>query len=337
MIVIDGSQGEGGGQILRNALALSLITSQPFRIHNIRAGRERPGLMRQHLTAIEAAIAIGNAQCDGAGIGASEIVFRPGTVRGGDYHFAIGTAGSAGLVLQTVLMPLVLAEAPSRIVLEGGTHNLQAPPFEFIDRCFLPLINRMGPAVTARLVRHGFYPSGGGRIEIEIVPAPLRRLECAQRGALRTRQAVALIAGLAGDIARREIETARKQLDWPEDAFRIEVLAEDRGPGNVLLLEATFEHVTEIVAGFGRMGVSAESLARTAAARMAGYLESPAFAGPYLADQLILPFALAGGGSFTTVKPSNHTRTAADIVPLFLHRRCTIEAQSNGTHLLSVR
>lgn len=337
MIVIDGSQGEGGGQILRNALALSLITDQPFRIHNIRAGRERPGLMRQHLTAIEAAVAIGNAQCDGAGIGASEIVFRPGAVTGGDYHFAVGTAGSAGLVLQTVLMPLILANTPSRLVLEGGTHNLQAPPFEFIDRCFLPLINRMGPTVRARLVRYGFYPSGGGRMEIDITPAPLHRLECIQRGAMLSRQAVALIAGLPEEIARREILAARSQLDWPEDAFRIEALAEDRGPGNVLLLEAVFEQVTEIVTGFGKLGVSAESLANRAAARMSGYVASGAFVGPYLADQLILPFAVAGGGIFTTVKPSSHTRTAADIVALFLDRRCLIEAQTDGTHLIAVR
>lgn len=337
MIVIDGSQGEGGGQILRNALALSLITGQPFRIHAIRAGREKPGLMRQHLTAIEAAIAIGNAQCDGARIGASEIVFRPGAVRSGDYHFAIGTAGSAGLVLQTILPPLMLTDASSRIVLEGGTHNLQAPPFEFLDRCFLPLINRMGPAVTARLVRHGFYPSGGGRMEIDVAPAPLRRLECIERGSLRAQRAVALIAGLPGDIARREIETARKLLDWPEDAFRIEMLAEGRGPGNVLLLEAAFEHVTEIVAGFGQLGTSAESLAKRAAARMSGYVASGAFAGPYLADQLIMPFAIAGGGAFTTVKPSRHTRTAADIVTMFLDRRCSIEARSDGAHLVSIR
>jgi RNA 3'-terminal phosphate cyclase (ATP) len=337
MITIDGSQGEGGGQILRNALALSLITGQPFRIHNIRAGRERPGLMRQHLTAIQAAVGIGGASCDGAGIGASEIVFRPGQVRGGDYHFAIGTAGSAGLVLQTVLMPLVLADAPSKIVLEGGTHNMQAPPFEFLERCFLPLINRMGPTVTARLLRYGFYPSGGGRMEIDIVPAPLRRLECIQRGSLQAQRVVALIAGLPGDIARREIEAARKQLDWAQDAFHIETLAEDRGPGNVLLLEAAFEHVTEIVAGFGRLGLSAESLAKRAVARMSGYVASGAFAGPYLADQLILPFAVAGGGSFTTVKPSNHTRTAADIIALFLDRRCAITLQEDASHLVTVR
>ncbi len=154
MIIIDGSEGEGGGQVVRNALALSLVTGQPFQITNIRGKREKPGLMRQHLTAVEAACQIGDAECEGAAVGSSDIAFRPGTVRPGDYHFAVGTAGSTGLVLQTVLMPLLLAETPSRLVLEGGTHNMMAPPFEFIERVFLPVINRMGPRVEARLIRH---------------------------------------------------------------------------------------------------------------------------------------------------------------------------------------
>lgn len=337
MIVIDGSQGEGGGQMLRNALALSLITGQPFRIHNIRAGRERPGLMRQHLTAVEAAVTIGGASCEGAGIGAAEIIFRPGTVKSGNYRFAVGTAGSTGLVLQTLLPPLMIADAPSRLVLEGGTHNLQAPPFEFLERSLLPLLNRMGPQIEARLTRHGFYPSGGGRIEIDITPAPLRRLDCRARGALRKAGGTALIAGLPRDIAERESASVRQALNWSASAFHVEVLSEDRGPGNVLLLEADFEEVTEVVTGFGKLGVSAESLARTAAARLSGYLASSAFAGPYLADQLILPFSLAGGGAFTTVKPSNHTRTAMDVVTLFMERKWLIETQTDGTHLLSLK
>ncbi|WP_428246476.1 RNA 3'-terminal phosphate cyclase [Ferrovibrio sp.] len=337
MIVIDGSQGEGGGQILRNALGLSLITGQSFRIHNIRGQRERPGLMRQHLTAIEAAMAIGGATCDGAGVGAAEITFRPGSVKGGDYRFAVGTAGSAGLVLQTLLPALMIADAPSRLVLEGGTHNPYAPPFEFLERSLLPLINRMGPRVEARLIRHGFYPRGGGSMEVDITPSPLRRLDCHDRGALGATRATALVAGLPGDIVRREIMTAREVLDWPHDCFHIERLAEERGPGNVLLLEAAFEQVTEVVSGFGRFGVSAESLAKTAASRILGYMASTAFAGPYLADQLIVPFSLAGGGSFTTVKPSNHTKSAIAIAEMFLGRQWQIEAQSDGTHLLSVK
>jgi RNA 3'-terminal phosphate cyclase (ATP) len=333
MIVIDGSEGEGGGQMVRNALALSLVTGQPFRIANIRGGREKPGLMRQHLTAVEAACAIGG-ECEGAAVGAAEIVFRPGAVRAGDYRFAVGTAGSTGLVLQTVLMPLLTADGPSRLTIDGGTHNMMAPPFEFIERAFLPILNRMGPSVEARLVRHGFYPRGGGRIEIDVVPAALAPLDCLDRGERRAVSAVAMVAGLPFDIAKRELDTARHYLDWPEEAFAVRQLPDELGPGNALMLEANFANVTEIVTGFGKLGVAAESLAKTAAQRMAGYLGSSAFAGPYLADQLLLPFALAGGGAFTTVKPSQHARTAADIIDRFTGLRFAFDQQENGVHLV---
>ena len=338
MIIIDGSEGEGGGQVVRNALALSLVTGQPCRITNVRGAREKPGLMRQHLTAVEAVCAIGGAVCEGASVGSTEIAFTPGRVMPGDYRFAVGTAGSTGLVLQTVLMPLLLADAPSRLVLEGGTHNMMAPPFEFIERVFLPIINRMGPKVSARLLRHGFFPRGGGQIEVDIMPAPLAPIDCVERGALRAVSATALFAALPFNIAEREIATARKLLrDWPEEAFSVRQLPEEQGPGNALMLEAAFEHTTEIVTGFGKLGVSAESLTKTAAHRMAGFLASDAFAGPYLADQLLLPFALAKGGSFTTVKPSQHSRTAAEIIGRFLEVEPIFVQQSNGTHRMELR
>lgn len=337
MIEIDGSEGEGGGQVVRNACALSLVTGTPFRVTNVRGQREKPGLMRQHVTAIEAACQIGGAACEGLTVGSSQIVFRPERGCAGEYHFAVGTAGSTGLVLQTVLMPLAMADRPSRLVLEGGTHNLLAPPFDFIEKSFLPIINRMGPTVTARLVRPGFYPRGGGRIEVDITPAPLRAIDCTDRGALVDRSALALFAAIPPGVADREIATARKLLDWPEGAFAVRELPESQGPGNILLLEAAFEHVTEVVSGFGKLGVSAERVAQTAVGRMAGYLASDAFAGPYLADQLLLPFALAGGGAFTTVKPSRHSLTAAGIIERFLGRRCVFTQLPSGTHRLEIR
>ena len=336
MIIIDGSEGEGGGQIVRNACALSLVTGLPFRITNVRGGREKPGLMRQHVTAIEAACTIGGGECEGVAVGSREMLFRPGKVAAGDYHFAVGTAGSTNLVLQTVLMPLLLADGPSRLVLEGGTHNVFAPPFDFIDRVFLPIVNRMGPRVSARLVRHGFYPRGGGRIEVEIEPAPLVPVECVERGTMLSCSATAFFAGLPFDVADREIRMAKKLLDWPERAFSVRELPAEQGPGNILLLEAVYEHTTEIVSGFGKLGVPAEQLAKRAAGRMQGYLDSTAFAGPYLADQLLLPFAIAGGGVFTTVKPSQHATTAADIIALFLDRRAVFQHEAGGTHRVTV-
>jgi RNA 3'-terminal phosphate cyclase (ATP) len=232
-------------------------------------------------------------------------------------------------------MPLVLADAPSRLVLEGGTHNMLAPPFDFIARSFLPVINRMGPRVEAKLVRHGFYPRGGGRIEIDITSAPLSPIDCTIRGALLERSATTLVAALPPGVAERIDATARKALsDWPDDAFAIRELPLDQGPGVILVLEAAFEQVTEVVSGFGKLGVSAERVATTATGRMAGYLASDAFAGPYLADQLLLPFALAGAGAFTTVKPSQHSRTAADIIERFIGRRAVFTEQSTGGHLV---
>lgn len=337
MIVIDGSEGEGGGHVLRTALSLSLVTGRSFRIENIRANRSRAGVMRQHVTAVEAACAIGGAECEELAVGASTLSFTPGKVQPGEHHFAVGTAGSTGMVLQAILPPLMLADAPSRLVLEGGTHNIYAPPFDFIDRVFLPILNRMGPRVTAKLGRHGFYPAGGGRIEVEIEPcSSLSRVDLLERGELRSVEARAVVAALPGEIAVRELEAVRNILGWPEERCRIEQLPDRSGPGNILMLEAAFERATEIMSGFGKLGVPAQTVGEQASKRMAGYLASEAIAGPYLADQLLLPMALAGGGSFTTVKPSSHARTGAEVIARFLPVSVSFEDKRDGHHLVTV-
>ncbi|MGT2513386.1 RNA 3'-terminal phosphate cyclase [Sphingomonas panni] len=258
MIEIDGAEGEGGGQAVRNACALSLVTGESVRITNVRARRSKPGLMRQHVTAIEAACAIGGATCEGLVVGSSDLTFLPGRVTAGEYRFSVGTAGSTGLVLQTVLMPLLLADGPSRLVLEGGTHNMLAPPFEFIERSFLPIVRRMGGQVEVRLIRHGFYPRGGGRIDADITPGPLQPIECLTRGEALGVSACALFAGLPMSIAEREIAMVRKAFGWSERECFMRELPVDQGPGNILLLEAQFEQVTEIVSGFAQLGVTAE-------------------------------------------------------------------------------
>ncbi|MDG5752308.1 RNA 3'-terminal phosphate cyclase [Qipengyuania sp. XHP0211] len=337
MITIDGSEGEGGGQVLRYSAALSLLTNEPFTIHNIRGGRAKPGLMRQHVTALEAACAIGGAECSGLTVGASELTFRPGSVTPGEYHFAVGTAGSTGLVLQTVLVPLMLADEPSKLVIEGGTHAMAAPPFEFLQKTLLPVLERMGPRISITLERHGFFPRGGGRIVVDIDPAPLRPIECVTRGAFKAGKVEALVAGIPFDIADRELKAARKVLaEWPDEAFAPVQLPAENGPGNALLMEAEFEHVTEVMSGFGKLGVPAERLAKTAAKRMAGYLASQAFAGPYLQDQLLLPFAMAGRGAFTTVKLSEHTRTAVNLIERFSGRGFRFSETTDGAHLAEV-
>jgi RNA 3'-terminal phosphate cyclase (ATP) len=320
MLVLDGSEGEGGGQILRSALALSLVTGTPFRIDNIRAGRPRPGLMRQHLTAVEAAATVGGAEVDGAAVGSRSVFFRPGRVRGGDYHFSVGTAGSATLVLQTILPALITAAEPSTLVLEGGTHNPHSPPFDFLAAAYLPLLGRMGPRVQATLERPGFYPAGGGRLRVTVAPAArLTPLTLDQRGALVGRRARAVVANLPRSIADREVaRLARRLADWPRDAFSTEERAGSAGPGNVVLVELQSEQVTEVFTGFGEKNVRAETVADQVADEVRAHLASEMPVGPHLADQLVLLLALARGGSFRTCPPTLHTRTQLAVVPRFL-------------------
>ena len=306
---IDGSRGEGGGQILRTSLALSLVTGTPIRVSNIRAGREKPGLLRQHLTAVKAAAAIGEAAVEGAAMGSKEITFRPKAVRPGDYTFAVGTAGSAGLVLQTVLLPLCLAGGPSTLTLEGGTHNPAAPPFDFLAKSFLPLLARMGFRVEMRIERHGFYPAGGGRYSVRIEPAgELRPLELLERGEDVSRRARVLPARLPEGIAEREREVLRKGTGWDGDAVTIEAV-DSIGPGNAVLVEAACGNVTEVFSYFGEFGVRAENIADHAIKEYRQWLAAGVPVGRHLADQLLLPMALARGGTFRTLPLSGHSTT----------------------------
>jgi RNA 3'-terminal phosphate cyclase (ATP) len=318
MITIDGSFGEGGGQILRTSLALSLVTGQAFRIQNIRAGRQKSGLLRQHLTAVEAAAKVGNAAVDGAVLGSKELVFKPGKVRPGDYRFAVGTAGSATLVLQAVLPALIIGKEPSRLTLEGGTHNPHAPPFDFLDRAFLPLLNRMGPQVSSKLERTGFFPAGGGRFSIEIAPVEkLTPVDLQSRGENKGRSARAIISNLSPGVANRELKVISEKLGWPRECLHVEEV-ESNGPGNALLLEIAFENITEVFTGFGERGVLAETVAEKVVQEAREYLASGVPIGEHLADQLLLPIALAGSGSFLTGKLTRHTRTNIDVVSKFI-------------------
>ncbi len=326
MIIIDGSQGEGGGQILRSALALSLVTGQPFRIEKIRAGRKKPGLMRQHLTAVNAAAEIGDAEVDGNRIGSGELSFRPRALRPGRYHFAVGTAGSCTLVLQTVLPALCLADSASELVLEGGTHNPHAPPFDFLARSFVPQLERMGPRVRVALERAGFYPAGGGRMTVAIEPVTrLTPIALCERGAILGHRARALIARLARHIAERELRVVRRKLSWAEADFAVEEVADAAGPGNVLILEIIGEQVCEVFTGFGEWRVSAEKVADQTVRQVQEYLAAGVPVGPHLADQLLLPMALAGRGAFRTLAPTRHTLTNIEVIKTFLEVEVNLE------------
>lgn len=340
MLEIDGSLGEGGGQVLRSALSLAMVTGTTVHLFNIRASRPRPGLMRQHLTAVRAAAEICGAVVRGAEVGSRSLWFKPGPVRGGDYRFAIGTAGSASLVVQTVLPALLEADGPSTVTVEGGTHNPLAPPFEFLSLVFLPVLHRMGVRATLELERHGFAPAGGGRLRLRVEPWRERTpLRLTGRGALLGLGARAVVAGgLSRDIAKRELAAVRRNLPIAECDSEIVTLDRSAcdGPGNVLMVTARFEQVTEVMTGFGQKGVPAEKVAEQVCHEVRRYLDVPeAAAGGHLADQLLLPLALGRGGTFTTVAPTLHTRTNAEVVRRFLPR--PIRMEETGPGLWTVR
>jgi RNA 3'-terminal phosphate cyclase (ATP) len=318
MVTIDGSFGEGGGQILRTSLALSLVTGKPFSIRNIRAGRKKPGLMRQHLTAVNAAAEVGQAAIEGNRIGSQAFTFEPEMIKPGNFHFAIGSAGSCTLVFQTILPALLIARGSSEITLEGGTHNPFAPPFDFLEKAFLPVIDRIGPKVDAILEKPGFYPAGGGRFKVSVNPAGLNRINLLERGNIIHKTAQASVANLPVNIANRELKVIREMLDWGSELLNAVNVENSQGPGNILTIEIESENITEVFTGFGEKGVSAEKVAKRAVKSVQEYLASNVPVGRYLADQLLVPMALAGGGKFRTLSPTEHTTTNAEIIKKFI-------------------
>jgi len=340
-IHIDGSQGEGGGQVLRSSLALSLVTGRPFTIDRIRANRAKPGLMQQHLTAVRAAAEVGGCDVSNANVGSIRLDFRPDKVRGGDYTFNVGTAGSATLVLQTVLPALMLAEEPSTLTLRGGTHNPMAPPFDFLQRVYLPLVERLGPTIKTTLVQHGFYPAGGGEFRVTITPVnKLSNLELMQRGEIVQQKGKILLARLPKHIAEREKDTLLQNTDLPEESIQIETVTSSNGPGNAVMLEVMSENVTELFTGFGEIKVSAEAVAQKALDQYQEYLAADVPVGKYLADQLMLPLSIAawlgsGQSVFRTLQLTQHSRTHIDILRRFLE--IDIEVENVNDKQMEVR
>lgn len=319
MLEIDGAQGEGGGQVLRTALALSLVTARGFRITNVRAARDRPGLLRQHLTAVRAAQAVSAARTAGDALGSRTLSFVPGPVRAGAHAFAVGTAGSTLLVLQAVLPALLVADGPSRFDLEGGTHNPAAPSWEFFARALVPRLERMGPRLAGVLDRPGFHPAGGGRVGLDVSPSrtlqPFAELE---RGTVRSVTARAIVSMLPERIGRTECEALAAELGLPHEALSVEVVTGPVGPGNALLVTVESDSGLEVFTAVGRPGLRAEDVAAAAAIEVREYLDAGVPIGRHLADQLLVPMALAGGGAFRTLEPSRHARTVSAIVGQFL-------------------
>jgi RNA 3'-terminal phosphate cyclase (ATP) len=326
-IQLDGSA--GGGQMLRTALSLAMVTGQPFRMTHIRGKRRKPGLMRQHLTCVRAACAVSDGTADGAELNSTELVFRAGKVRPGSYEFAIGTAGSTGLLMQTLLPALWLAGGPSTLRLSGGTHNPLAPPFEFLDRVFLPALARMGAKAEMSLIESGFAPAGGGTVECRIEPCSgFQKIDWRERGEIVSTAVRVPLRHLPVSIADRVLDAALAV--FPCEDAGVEIREPGPGRGLACLVEARFEHGAELTSSFGEQGVSAEKVGRRAGKMMHDFLGTGAAVGRHLADQLLLPMALAGGGRFTTMVPDDHLATNLAVIAKFLPGGFTVEKPSSA-------
>lgn len=338
---LDGAQGEGGGQVLRTALTLSILTKQPIEIVNIRAKRKKPGLLRQHLTSVLAAQAICGATTEGVELGAGRIRFSPGEVVPGDYHFAIGTAGSTVLVCQTILPVLALANASSSVTFEGGTHNGMSPSLCFLEQSYLPLLHKIGIECQIERSALGFYPAGGGKWKINIKPTKdLSRIELAEAAsnfavAPENCRLHALVSQLPPSIGEREIATARAILNWSASKGAVTEV-DSLGPGNSFQLKINSKTHTSVFEVVGEFGVSGERVAKRCAGRVRKFIHSQAAVEEQLADQLLIPMVLAGSGSYTTTKPTLHTTTNIEVIRQFVDINITMEKHNEVCWKISV-
>ena len=318
---IDGSRGEGGGQVLRTSLALAVITGRKLRMKRIRAGRKKPGLQAQHLACVQAAARLCNGMARAPGgaalaLGGQELEFIPTAELAPVLEIDIGTAGSTTLLVQTVLVPAIASGRGLRARFTGGTHNPLAPPFEFLDRVFAPHLRAMGANVTLTLERHGVMPNGGGTIALDVAPSKLSPIEILEAGPVVARRATAIVAGLPRHIAERELACAKERLDKPICEI---VELPNMGPHNLFMAEAELASgARELATSHGRKGYPAEDVADDALDELEDFLEAGVPVGEYLADQLLLPMAVAGRGTFRTLPLSLHATTNIETIGAFL-------------------
>jgi len=338
MLAIDGSHGEGGGQVLRTTLALAAITGQSVRIENIRAGRRKPGLRPQHLAAVWAAAATCGARVEGDELGSQTLLFDPdGAPRPGDYVFDVAeaaqgrSAGSVGLVLQTVLVPLALASGESRLTLCGGTHVPWAPSASYLKHVFLPTVARMGVLARAAWDRWGFYPAGGGELTVHVVgqDRPLRPLELVERGVLQRVFGTAAAMNLPAHIPQRMAARAHNVLEGHDLPAQVEPRRlRGPGPGAGIFLFAQYAHAIAGFTAYGRKGLPSERVAEAACEELLAYHRTRAPVDPYLADQLVLPMALAEGRSeLVTSRVSRHLVTNIWVVRQFLALEISLQGE----------
>jgi len=317
MIEINGAMGEGGGQIFRSSLTLAMVTGRAVRIHDIRAGRQKPGLLRQHLTCLRAAQTISQAKVKGDEIKSSRVEFIPSDVQAGKYHFAIGSAGSVHLVLQTILLPLCFADGESEITIEGGTHNPAAPSAEFMQHCFLPMMKRIGFDIEYSIEEYGFYPAGGGKIHVRINPVnQLKALVLDSRGELQQVVATAISSKVPHHVTERELAVIENKAAFKSLQLNQKIV-NSIGPGNIVSLVVQYENITEVFECVGEKSLKAERVAKLALNKAKHYVSARHVVDEYLTDQLLLPMVLARGGQFVTSDLSRHSETNIDVIKLF--------------------
>ncbi|MDV2468633.1 RNA 3'-terminal phosphate cyclase [Acinetobacter chinensis] len=325
-IQIDGSQGEGGGQILRTALSLSMLTGIPFELINIRAGRKKPGLMRQHLVCVQASQSISNAKTEGAELHSQKLYFQPQHVQAGTYDFQIGSAGSTILVLQTLLPVLMMQKQTSQISIHGGTHNPMAPTADFISHCFLPAIQRLGIHVDFKCERAGFFPIGAGQINATVYPWQHKmKFSGMNKGKLISSSGYAAALNIPSNIAERELDVLNQKLNLTEQK---RLNFQGISQGNTAFVLLNYEQHQQVFTRLGEMKKSAETVAHELAKDVQAYIASDAVADEYLTDQLLLPLALGQGGEFTATIISQHAQTQAQIIQKFLD--CEIRFEATG-------
>lgn len=339
-VELDGSEGEGGGQILRSALALSVITGKSFRISRIRAGRKQPGLKAQHLASVRAAALIGSASVEGDVLGSSRLEFIPGEIRGGDFHFRVGTAGSTALVLHTVHLPLILkCGSTTQVKLEGGTHNLAAPSYPFLETTWRERLGAMGLEIDMAMRRPGFFPAGGGMIEATCSPGRPHAVDWTERPPPIGFRVVVDLARLESGIAERMLRKVVKTLEHRYSIAEANIESEVRtwkqsaSPGAAVAVIALFANAPACsFVGLGERGKPAERVANEAIDELSAHLDAASGAiDPYSADQVILPLAFAEGESmFTTSSVTDHLTTNIATVRAFVDREIRLERGPEG-------
>ena len=342
MIEIDGSLGDGGGQLLRTALSLSCITGKPFRIRNIRKSRSKPGLMRQHLVSVQAAARIAAAQVDGDQLGSTELIFLPGAVTPGDYSFEIGTAGATSLVLQTLIPPLLLAGGASRLTLSGGTHVPFSPSWHYLAEVFAPALLRLGALIELSLDSCGFYPKGGGKVRCRILPcAAFSALTLQERGELLRVSGSSAVGNLPRSIAERQAYSALSRMESALGAsVPLELPCSEAasfGQGTFIFIKGEYQHAVSGFTALGARGKPAEVVGAEAAEEFLAYHGTGMPVDPHLADQLVLYLALAKGPSvFATSRITSHLETNLAVTGYFLDLAYTISGKRDAPGTVTV-